>query len=62
MIENPHNTAVDKTTYYARNSAEIAAADELIAFHVNGSEGVADTIAKAKEKDLPGKVLTYSIN
>ncbi|OGY25172.1 MAG: hypothetical protein A2Z11_00100 [Candidatus Woykebacteria bacterium RBG_16_43_9] len=61
LIENPLTTKVDKTTYFERNNEVIRAADELIAFRVNKSEGVSDAIAKAKKSNIPTKVFDYSI-
>ena len=61
LIENIANQVVDKTTYYERNLEVVNAADELLAFHVNGSDGVRDTINKAKEKGIPVRVIEYEI-
>lgn len=49
-------------TYYARNQAEIDAADEMVAFQVNGSAGTQDTIDKAHAKGLAVKHLKYAID
>ncbi|MEI6498535.1 MAG: hypothetical protein WCO23_01085 [bacterium] len=61
LLENIANKVVDKTTYYERNLSVINAAEELLAFHVNGSDGVQDTIDKAKIKEIPIKIITYTI-
>jgi len=61
IIENKENRIVDKETYYQRNSAVIETADELVAFQVNESAGVKDTIEKAQKKGIPVKVFTYTI-
>jgi len=61
LIENPKNTVVDKTTYFQRNMAVVEASNELLAFQVNDSEGVTDTILKAKEKNIPVKLFKYKI-
>jgi hypothetical protein len=61
IIENKNNTVVDKTTYFERNLEVVNASDELLAFHVNGSDGVQDTINKAKEKNIPVRVLEYTL-
>ncbi len=62
IIENKINKIVDKTTYFERNMQVVNAADELLAFHVNGSDGVQDTINKAREKGIPVKVIEYAIS
>jgi len=36
-------------------------ADELIAFHVNDSEGTQDTIIKARNKGIAVKVFSYKV-
>jgi len=61
LIESQKNIIVDKTTYYERNMAVVEASDELLAFQVNDSEGVEDTVAKAKAKNIPVKVFKYKI-
>ena len=61
LVENPVNKVVDRKAYFERNSAVINAADELVAFHVNKSEGVINTIVKAKRKGIPIKIFTYTI-
>lgn len=61
LIENSRNSVVTQATYYERHDAELKMADEVVAFHVNQSGGVADTIAKAKLKGLPVKVFNYSV-
>ena len=52
----------NKETYFNRITKIIENADELIAFHINESEGTQDTINKAKKKGIPVKVFTYSID
>jgi len=42
---------VNQETYYQRNMKVIESSDELVAFHVNGSEGTLDAINKAKQKE-----------
>lgn len=61
LIENKNNKVVDQKTYFERNSALIQASDELIAFCVNKSKGVKDTINKAKVKGIPVKIFNYTI-
>lgn len=62
LIENPFNTVVDKTTYYERNQAVVDASDEIYAFQVNKSAGVQDTIDKAKKKNKPVKLFSYTLD
>ncbi|MEI8067406.1 MAG: hypothetical protein WCG91_00445 [Candidatus Shapirobacteria bacterium] len=61
LIENNINTVVNQDTYYERNSEVVNASDELMAFQVNNSEGVQDTINKAKEKGIPVKLFPYDL-
>lgn len=61
LIENFNNKVIDKENYFSRNSDVVNASDELLAFHVNGSEGVKDTIKKAREKGIPVRVFEYYI-
>ncbi|MEK9161000.1 MAG: DNA-processing protein DprA [Patescibacteria group bacterium] len=62
FTEHPENTEMNQTTYYERNSAIVAAADELHAFQSNKSQGTQDTIDKAKTKGIPVIVYSYSIS
>ena len=52
---------LSQQTYYARNSEVVAASDELLAFQVNGSGGVQDTVDKAQESGIPVRVFSYTI-
>lgn len=61
LIEHPTNTVVDKTTYFERNSQVVELSDEMLGFQVNDSEGVQDTIDKAREQGNPAEVKKYSI-
>jgi len=61
LIENIINKIIDKRAYFERNTEVVKAADELVAFHINKSEGVADTIEKAKQKGIPLKTFVYTI-
>ena len=61
LFENKMNTVVDKTTYYERNTEVINSADKLIAFQVNKSGGVQDTVDKAKKKGIPVRLFSYTI-
>jgi hypothetical protein len=62
LIENSQQKEVTKETYYLRNQEVIHASDELIAFQVNSSEGVQDTVEKAEEKGIPIQVYSYIID
>lgn len=53
LIENPDNIKVNKDTYFERNTAVMNASDALVAFQVNESEGVEDTVAKALDQGKP---------
>lgn len=61
LIQNTKNRKVDTDTYYERNSKVIEVAEELIAFQVNDSAGVQDTVNKAKAKGIPVKMFSYKI-
>ncbi|MDO8621256.1 MAG: hypothetical protein Q7R31_03160 [Candidatus Levybacteria bacterium] len=61
LIENPTNTEVNEKTYFERNSEIVNASDELVAFQVNNSPAVQDTIDKAKTKGIPVKVHSYEV-
>ncbi len=60
LIENKKNRIVDEKTYHERNSKVVKEADELIAFYINKSSGVGDTIEKARKKGIPVKIFTYT--
>lgn len=62
LIENTVNTIIDKTTYYERNQIVVNASDEIYAFQVNKSAGVQDTIDKAKARNIPVTLFTYTID
>lgn len=61
LIENSKNSEVTLDTYYERNMAVVEASDELIAFQVNKSKGVQDTIEKAKAKMIPVRIYSYTL-
>jgi len=61
LIEKAEVKTLNQNAYYARNSKEIANADQLIAFQVNQSQGTRDTIDKAKEKQIPVQVHQFTI-
>ncbi len=48
-------------SYYDRNQKVVDASEELYAFHVDGSQGVQDTIDKAIVKGIPIHVYRYEI-
>ncbi len=60
-IENQKNKILNEVIYHQRNSEIIKAADGLIAFHVNQTVGVIDTISKAHKTGIPVKVFIYAI-
>jgi len=55
------NKTVDQDTYFERNSNIINQADKLIAFWVNESPGVKNTIDKAVNKGIPVEIHEYTI-
>lgn len=61
LVTLDHNGVVEQSTYFERNTCVVAAADVVIAFHVNESAGVADTVAKADAQGLPVYVQRYSL-
>lgn len=61
LIENDKNTVVNKDTYFERNLKVMELSDELYAFQVNESEGVQDTINKARKQNKPVEVKKYKI-
>lgn len=54
-------TVCNPETYHARNSAVIRAADRLIAFQVNDSQGTQDAVDKAVLKGIPIQHKKYSL-
>jgi len=52
---------IDKDSYYDRITKIVDASDELLAFQVNNSAGVQDTIDKAKKRNIPVKLYSYEI-
>lgn len=61
LIEKAEVKTLNQNAYYARNSKEIANADQLIAFQVNQSQGTQDAIDKAKQKQIPVQVHQFTI-
>lgn len=54
-------TELNPESYYARNTEVLKASDELLAFQVNGSAGVQDTVNKAYEFGMPVVLRQYEI-
>lgn len=52
---------IDKVAYFNRITQIIDIVDELVAFHVNNTEGTQDTINKARCKGVAVKIFSYSI-
>lgn len=61
LIENLENTVVDQTTYFERITEIVKASDELLAFQVNNSEGVQDTINKARAQGKLVHLKSYEV-
>ena len=60
LVEHPERPqVVDVSTYYRRNQDVVDVADELLAFQVNDSGGVQDTVDRARAKGIPVVVFTY---
>jgi hypothetical protein len=51
---------IDHSQYLVLNERIVDVADELVAFHVNGTEGTADAIDRARKKGIPVTVHTYT--
>ena len=60
LIENEKNTIVDKDTYYERNTKVMDLSNELYAFQVNDSEGVQNTVNKARDDGKFVKLKKYT--
>lgn len=54
-------TVCNQESYYARNTKVIEAADQLMAFQVNGSQGTQDAIDKASARGMPVRHKKYQI-
>jgi hypothetical protein len=52
---------LNKETYFNRITKIIESANELVAFHINETEGTQDTINKAKKKNIPVKIFNYLV-
>jgi len=52
---------INKEAYFNRITQIIDLADELIAFHINNTEGTQDTIEKARNKGIAVKVYSYKV-
>ncbi len=62
LVEDTKNIVVNKDTYFERNTAVVNASDALIAFHVNESVGVEDTVNKALKQGKPVRIFKYTIS
>jgi len=54
-------TELNEASYYARNTQVVKASDRLLAFQVNGSGGVQDTVDKARRLGLEIVLKQYTI-
>ncbi|HXK31187.1 MAG TPA: hypothetical protein VJZ94_00330 [Candidatus Paceibacterota bacterium] len=61
LIEHPTNTVINQVTYFERNSEVVELSDELLAFQVNDSLGVQDTVDKAKALGKPVIIKKYAV-
>ena len=61
LIEGRHEI-LNKESYFDRITEIIKNSDELVAFHINKTEGTQDTINKAQAKGISVKVYNYSID
>ncbi|MEK7088788.1 MAG: hypothetical protein AAB913_01515 [Patescibacteria group bacterium] len=60
-LEEGKDIIIENPTYFRRIEKIINKADELIAFHINNTEGTQYTIDKAKGKGIPVKIHNYQI-
>ncbi len=60
-LEEGEDTIIENPAYFRRIEKIIDKADELIAFHINQTEGTQYTIDKAKEKGIPVRIFNYSL-
>ncbi|HRH24989.1 MAG TPA: hypothetical protein PLQ20_01465 [Candidatus Paceibacterota bacterium] len=60
LIEGP-DKILNQESYFRRITEIIKNSDELIAFHINKTEGTQDTIEKAAIKNIPIKVFSYTL-
>lgn len=61
LIQMGHTVLCPKT-YYDRNTKVLDLADGLVAFQVNGSQGVQDTVDKARARDMTILHRVYTVN
>ena len=61
LIEHPTNTIMNKATYFDRNTQVVEMSDGVLGFQVNGSEGVQDTIDKARDLGKEVELKKYTI-
>lgn len=55
------DTVLNKDSFFNHIIKIIDRADELVAFHINQSEGTQDTIDKARKKGIPVTTFNYSV-
>lgn len=60
-LEEGKDIIIENPAYFRRIEKIIDKANELIAFHINNTEGTQYTIDKAKEKGIPIKIYRYQI-
>ena len=60
-LQTMKHKAVDLETYFHRNSQVVESSDQLLAFQVNGSAVVQDTVDKAKKAKVPVKLFKYRV-
>lgn len=56
-----NSTVLNKESYFDRITKIIETSDELVAFHINQTEGTQDTIDKAKRKGIPVRIFSYTL-
>ena len=61
LVENFDFTSVSRESYYERNKFIVNVCDELMAFHVNNTQGTLDAINKAIELGKKVRVIKYTI-
>lgn len=60
-LEEGEDTIIENFAYFRRIDKIVDRADELIAFHINHTQGTQYTVDKAREKGIPVKVFNYSL-
>jgi len=59
LIENSRSAFLNNDTYNERSAQVVQAADQLFAYHVNGSAGVQYAIDCARDQGIPTEIRTY---